>query len=41
MRIEFGKRETAIEKYYDHCICFRYLKANIFDSKSNRDAIEI
>ena len=41
MRIEFGKRETAIERYYDHCICFRYLKASIFDSKSNRDAIEI
>ena len=41
MRIEFGKREVELEKYYDHCICFRYLKALIFDSKSNRDAIEI
>ena len=41
MRLEFGKREAELEKYYDHCICFRYLKALIFDTKTNRDAIEI
>ena len=39
MRVEFGKYETEIESYFDQNLCFTYLKADIFNKKSQLEAL--
>jgi len=36
-RVEFGKRELAIERYYDHWLWMTYLKSNVFDRKAKQE----
>ena len=38
MRIEFGKREKYIERYYDHGLAF-YSLPSIFNRRSNKEPI--
>ena len=33
-RVEFGKREVAIERYYDQWLWMTYLKTNVFDREA-------
>ena len=33
-RVEFGKREVAIERYYDQWLWMNYLKTNVFDREA-------
>ena len=39
LRIEFGKRECEIERYFDQRLGFSYIKYDIFDVKTNVDAL--
>ena len=39
LRIEFGKRETALERYFDQNLCFTYLKSDIYNVKTNTDLL--
>ncbi len=36
-RVEFGKCEIAIERYYDHWLWMTYLKSNVFDRKAKQE----
>jgi hypothetical protein len=39
LRIEFGKRETEIEPYFDQRLGFSYIRYDIFNVKTNVDAL--
>ncbi len=41
LRVEFGKREPLIQAYFDHHLCFNYLKTDIFNKKTNKDELAI
>ena len=41
LRIEFGKREPLIKSYFDQYVSFNYLRAFIYDSKSNTEEIVV
>ena len=40
-RIKFGKREVEIQPYFDQYECFNYLKATIYNAKTNLEAITV
>ena len=41
LRIEFGRRECEIERYFDQYECFMYLRHTIYNSKTNVAAITV
>ena len=41
MRVSFGKKEAGIQPYFDHNLCFTYLKTDIFNKATNKSEISI